>query len=111
MGTYESYLAGLLVRILGNFVVTNDLGIVLPPDGMMRLAPGLVRVPAVSFVSWDRLPNRTIPDQAIADLVPDLAWFGTSTQSCARSACTPRPRSLGLFAKTRTSTVARCWPG
>lgn len=73
MGTYESYLAGLLVRLLGNFVVENDLGIVLPPDGMMRLAPGLVRIPDVSFVSWQRLPDRKVPRDPIANVAPDLA--------------------------------------
>ena len=73
MGTYESYLAGLLVQIIGAFVRENDLGIVLPPDGMLRLAPGLVRIPDVSFIPWVRLPNRRVPRQAIADLVPDLA--------------------------------------
>ena len=40
---------------------------------MVRLASGLVRIPDVSFISWSRLPDRRIPDQAIADLVPDLA--------------------------------------
>jgi len=73
VGTYESYLAGLLVRLLGNFVVENDSGIVLPPDGMMRLAPGLVRIPDVSFVSWQRLPDRKVPRDPIANVAPDLA--------------------------------------
>lgn len=73
VGTYESYLAATIGRILGNFVVKRDLGIVLGADGMLRLSPGLVRIPDVSFISWDRLPNRQIPGQAIADLVPDLA--------------------------------------
>jgi len=73
VGTYESYLAGLLVRLLGNFVLENDLGVVFPPDGMMRLAPGLVRIPDVSFVSWQRLPDRKVPRDAIANLAPDLA--------------------------------------
>ena len=73
VGTYESYLALMLGRLLGNFVVERNQGIVLGADGMLRLAPGLVRIPDVSFISWDRLPNRRIPDQAIADLAPDLA--------------------------------------
>lgn len=72
-GTYESYLAMTIGAVLGNFVVEHDLGIVLGADGMLRLAPGLVRIPDVSFISWGRLPNRQIPDQAIADLMPDLA--------------------------------------
>ncbi len=73
MGYYESYLAATLIRLLGNFVVAHDLGIVAGADGMMRLAPGLVRIPDVSFVSWEKLPGRRLPRQAIPDLVPDLA--------------------------------------
>jgi Uma2 family endonuclease len=73
VGTYESYLAALLVQLLGNYVRDNKLGVVLGADGMMRLAPGLVRIPDVSFISWARLPGRKIPRQPIADLAPDLA--------------------------------------
>ena len=73
VGTYESYLASLLAHFMWTFVKEHDLGIVLGPDGMMRLAPGLVRIPDVSFISWARLPGRKIPRQPIADLAPDLA--------------------------------------
>jgi Uma2 family endonuclease len=71
--TYEAYLAGLLVHLIWTFVKENDLGIVLGADGMMRLAPGLVRIPDASFISWARLPGRKIPRDPIADLAPDLA--------------------------------------
>jgi len=73
MGTYEAYLAILLGRHLGNFVAERRLGIVLGADGMMRLAPGLVRIPDVSFISWDRLPGRKVPRTPIAAIAPDLA--------------------------------------
>lgn len=73
VGTYESYLAGLLVHFLWTHVQRYRLGIVLPADGMMRLAPGTVRIPDVSFISWQRLPGKEIPRDPIADLVPDLA--------------------------------------
>ena len=73
MGTYESYLAMVLGRLLGNYVAENNLGIMLGADGMMRLAPGLVRIPDVSFISWQRLPERKVPREPIADLAPDLA--------------------------------------
>jgi len=73
MGYYESYIAATLIRLIGNFVVAHDLGIVAGADGMIRLAPGLVRIPDVSFVSWEKLPGRRLPRQAIPDLVPDLA--------------------------------------
>jgi Uma2 family endonuclease len=73
MSAYESYLAMFLGRLLGNYVAENDLGIVLGEAGMLRLAPGLVRIPDVSFISWDHLPGRRIPREAIWDLAPDLA--------------------------------------
>ncbi len=73
VGTYESYLAALLARLLGNFVAPRRLGIVLGADGMLRLAPGLVRIPDVSYISFERLPGRQVPREPFADLAPDLA--------------------------------------
>jgi Uma2 family endonuclease len=73
VGTYESYLAVLLIRMIGDFVDQHNLGIVLGADGMMRLAPGLVRIPDASFISWDRLPEGKIPREALWNLAPDLA--------------------------------------
>ena len=36
--------------------------------------PGLVRIPDVAFISWERLPGKVVvPDEAIPDLAPDLA--------------------------------------
>ena len=72
MGFYESRLAVVLCHLLENFLERHSLGILVGADGMMRLAPGLVRIPDVSFVSWDRLPNRQVPREPIPDLVPDL---------------------------------------
>jgi Uma2 family endonuclease len=72
MGFYESYLAMRLGRFLLAFVEQHDLGIVAGAAGMLRLAPGLVRIPDVSFVAWDRLPDRRIPREPIPDLAPDL---------------------------------------
>ncbi len=34
---------------------------------------GLVRIPDLSFVSWDHLPERRLPEEALPDLTPDLA--------------------------------------
>jgi Uma2 family endonuclease len=72
-GAQESYLAMLLGQFLGNFLATYDLGFVLGADGMLRLAPGLVRLPDLAFISWRRLPGREIPNQPILGLAPDLA--------------------------------------
>lgn len=73
MGFRESYLAMALVQWLRDFVVARNLGIVTGPDGMMRLFPGLVRIPDVAFVAWDRCPNRRVPQDPIPDLAPNLA--------------------------------------
>lgn len=73
VGNYESALATLLSSFLCRFLEEHDLGIVLGADGMLRLAPGLVRLPDVSFISWDRFPGRRLPATPIADLAPDLA--------------------------------------
>lgn len=73
MGFYESRLAVVLIHLLEKFLESHPLGIVVGADGMMRIAPGLVRIPDVSFVSWDRLPGRRVPREPIPDLAPDLA--------------------------------------
>ncbi len=73
MGIWESGIAAILVRIMGTFVNDQDLGIVLGADGMVRLTPGLVRIPDVSFIAWSRLPRRCFPDEAIGEVVPNLA--------------------------------------
>ncbi len=73
MGIYESYLAIQLSRLLGNYVSEHGLGIVLGPDGMIRLSPGLVRVPDVSYISIGRLPGGKVPREAMFGLAPDLA--------------------------------------
>ena len=41
---------------------------------MLRLEPGLVRIPDVSFVPWENIPGERIDmEQPIASLVPALA--------------------------------------
>jgi Uma2 family endonuclease len=73
MGTQESFLAGFLVHTLFGFVKARDLGFVLPPDGMARLFPGMVRIPDVSFVSWSQVPGRKVPRVPMLDFAPVLA--------------------------------------
>jgi Uma2 family endonuclease len=73
VGTKEGLLAGLIAHFLWDFLEEDDLGVVVPGDGPLRLRIGLVRVPDVSFISWDRLPGGALPDDPIAAVVPDLA--------------------------------------
>lgn len=72
MAVRESLLAAALIQVLADFVQRNDLGIVLGADGMIRLFPGQVRIPDVSFVAWERLPGEEVPDEAIGSFVPNL---------------------------------------
>jgi Uma2 family endonuclease len=73
MGAKESLLAIELARSIGNYLEPVELGIVLGADGMLRLMPRLVRIPDVSFISWERIGSDQFPDEPIPDLVPDLA--------------------------------------
>ena len=88
MGFRESLLAVALIKALDDFAEQRNLGLVTAPDGMMRLAPGLVRIPDVAFLSWERLPDRRVPDTPIPALVPDLAVevqsSGNTPQEMAR---------------------------
>jgi Uma2 family endonuclease len=72
VGFYEARLALVLARILDDFTAAHDLGIVVGADGMMRLSPGLVRIPDAAFLSWSKLPDRAIPHEPIPHLAPDL---------------------------------------
>jgi Uma2 family endonuclease len=73
MGLIESALAGLLIEVLRTFVVPRNLGIVTGADGTVELMSGLVRIPDVAFISWDRLPGRRYPTTPIPQLAPNLA--------------------------------------
>lgn len=73
MAYLEGFLAIFISTALRNFVSPRKLGAVNGADGMMRLAPGLVRIPDVSFCTWDQFPNRQVQDTPIPNLHPDLA--------------------------------------
>jgi Uma2 family endonuclease len=73
MGLIESALAGLLIEVLRAFVVPRNIGIVTGADGTVELLSGLVRIPDVAFISWDRLPGRRYPTAPIPQLAPNLA--------------------------------------
>jgi hypothetical protein len=57
-GFEESRLAGELMYLVKAYLRQNDLGRAVGEAGMMRIAPGLVRIPDLSFINWDRLPGR-----------------------------------------------------
>jgi Uma2 family endonuclease len=59
--------------LVSAYLEQNDLGTCVGADGMMRIAPGLMRIPDLSFITWDRLLGRESPQEPIPDLAPDLA--------------------------------------
>lgn len=72
VGYEESCLTVALAALLHNFVKVHKLGKVSGPDGMLRLFPGLVRIPDVAFVSWQGYSKRGGTSK-LPDLVPELA--------------------------------------
>ena len=73
MGYKESRIAVKIIQLLGPFVDSRDLRIVLGEGGTLRILPQQVRIPDVCFISWDRIPNRELPPEPIPAMAPDLA--------------------------------------
>lgn len=73
MGTREGLFAMWIGRLVGNFVDEHDLGLVFGADSPFRLRLGLVRIPDICFIPWDRIPGEEFPHDAIAAIVPELA--------------------------------------
>ncbi len=69
----ESVIAGRLLTALNIFVIARKLGLVTGEAGMIAIAPRLVRIPDVAFVSRKRLQAGKIPTQHIPRLGPNLA--------------------------------------
>src|SRR5437868_3394106 len=72
-GCLEAFLTPWLACLLYKHVNAPELGSIAGPSGGVRLAPGLVRLPDLSFISWDSLPDRVIPAEPILGMAPDLA--------------------------------------
>ena len=73
MGLPESNLATYIIRALGNYLDSHDIGELVGSDGMMQIFPDFVRMPDVAFISRDRLPGGRIPTEQVPQIVPDLA--------------------------------------
>ena len=73
MGYIESILAIYIARKIGDFVESRKLGIVLGEAGTLRILPSQVRIPDVSFISWEKFPGGKLPQVQIPAVAPDLA--------------------------------------
>ena len=73
VGWEESAIAFLIGQALLNFVRPRRLGTVLAPDGMLRLVPGLLRAPDVSFLARGKLTRYKRGGKRIPSVAADLA--------------------------------------
>jgi Uma2 family endonuclease len=73
MGSPEALLASFISHLLWQYLEVHDLGIVLAPDGLLRIFAPQIRAPDVSFIRWERFPNRQVPTQQVFSVAPDLA--------------------------------------
>jgi Uma2 family endonuclease len=73
VGYHESIIALAIASMLRKFVIPRNLGCVSGSDGMMRLFPGLIRMPDVAFASWTRFPGGKMPTEPAPSIAPDLA--------------------------------------
>ncbi len=73
MGLRESVYANRIIGRMEPFVERHGLGFTAGADGAMEIMPDLVRIPDVSFVSWNDVPGEDIPEEPVPELVPRLA--------------------------------------
>jgi Uma2 family endonuclease len=58
-GTQEAVLGSYLSAFLWAFANNRNLGIVMGGDSPVRIMPGNVRYPDVSFIPWELVPENT----------------------------------------------------
>jgi len=73
VGLQESLISVKIGTLLSVFVEPRGLGLIAGADGTIQLDINLVRIPDVSFVSWERVPGGEVPQEPVPLLVPDLA--------------------------------------
>ena len=73
VGWEESAITALICQFVLNFVRPRKLGTVLGADGMLRLVPGLLRAPDVSFLVRGRLKRYKNGGERYPSLAADLA--------------------------------------
>lgn len=72
VGYDESLLGFELAFALGVYVKAHDLGKAIGENTMIRLFPGLVRMPDAAFISWERYPRKKRRRAEIPTVAPDL---------------------------------------
>lgn len=73
MGWDEGRVAFELARLIGDYLDDHPLGVVNGPDGPIRVETRVIRMPDVSFISWERAGGEEMPEGPVMEVVPDLA--------------------------------------
>jgi Uma2 family endonuclease len=73
IGGRESFAASTLYEWLVLWKRKSDAGLLGLPDAIYRLAPGVIRLPDLSFTSWLGLPNDGAHLHPVLDFAPELA--------------------------------------
>jgi len=84
VGFQESAIALLIGRLLLNYLAKKPLGVAGGADGPIRLRPGLVREPDVSFISWESIGAEELSDKPIGEFPIDLAIEVLSKSNTAK---------------------------
>lgn len=72
---FHNLIVGLLYRLIDDLVRDRDLGLTFT-DGtgyILRRHPDLMRVPDVSFLAWNRIPEGGVSTEGYLPVAPDLA--------------------------------------
>ncbi len=83
VGMRESIIGLKLGRHILDHVEAHDLGLIAGADGPYRLSAGLVRLPDVSFIRWQDVPNELLPDEAFSSLTASLVVEVLSSSNTA----------------------------
>lgn len=73
MGAPQACITPDLIFAVKLYLRENDIGFIMTPDGPTRLLKGLVRLPDLSFFSWEWMPRREYPTPPIVGMAPNLA--------------------------------------
>jgi len=105
-GYYESHLAFQLGILLGTYMNEAKLGILAGADGMMQIFPNQVRIPDVSFISWDDLKDSGFPEDPAPHMAPTLAVEVISKSNTAKE----MERKLGEYFEAGSQLVWYVYP-
>lgn len=69
----DSMFATELSRRIGNHLVANGRpGVLTGEAGTIRVLEKFVRIPDIAYTSWERMPNRRVPQAKVPEVVPNL---------------------------------------